>query len=73
MLGALLALAKTWSYLYHVFSNTSDLPLERYHYLSDITMDRMIEQLEDLLDDFGDDSFEVEYHVRAVSPRKYML
>ncbi|KAF5377548.1 hypothetical protein D9615_005194 [Tricholomella constricta] len=41
---------------------TSDLPMERYHALSDTTMDSLLESLEAILDDLGNPTFEVEYH-----------
>lgn len=43
----------------------SNLPMERYHALSDSTMDTLLESLEVLLDDVGDSNYEVEYHVRC--------
>jgi len=39
--------------------------MERYHALSEATMDSLLESLENLLDDVADSSYEVEYHVRA--------
>ncbi|KAL1715474.1 hypothetical protein EV715DRAFT_207417, partial [Schizophyllum commune] len=39
----------------------SELPIERYHALSDATMDTMLDNLENLLDDLGKSEFEVEY------------
>ena len=42
----------------------SDLTMERYHSLSDMTMDTLLESLEVLLDDLGNPSYELEYHVR---------
>lgn len=48
-----------------LFSNRdSNLPVERYHLLSDATMDTLWESLEELLDAEGDQSYEVEYSVR---------
>ena len=44
-----------------VFSNLST---ERYHALSDATMDSLLESLEGLLDELGSENYEVEYHVR---------
>ncbi|KAI5835460.1 Frataxin [Schizophyllum commune Tattone D] len=41
--------------------NVSELPIERYHALSDATMDTMLDNLENLLDDLGKSEFEVEY------------
>jgi frataxin len=37
--------------------------MERYHALSDATMDTLLESLESLLDDLGNPSYELEYHV----------
>lgn len=37
--------------------------MEQYHRLSDDTMDALLEDLEQLVEDHGDPSFEVEYHV----------
>ncbi|KAH7921259.1 Frataxin, partial [Leucogyrophana mollusca] len=42
--------------------NVSDLPMERYHELSDATMTTLLERLEDILDDIGNDGYEVDYH-----------
>ena len=42
----------------------SDLPVERYHALSDATMDTLWESLEELLDAEGNPNYEVEYSVR---------
>ncbi|KAG5648161.1 hypothetical protein DXG03_006115 [Asterophora parasitica] len=42
--------------------NASDLPMERYHTLSDTTMDFLLESLETLIDDLGNPAYEVEYH-----------
>ncbi|KAI0932456.1 hypothetical protein AcW1_000420 [Taiwanofungus camphoratus] len=39
----------------------SDLPLEKYHEYSDATMDKMLESLENLLDEVADPNHEVEY------------
>ncbi|KAL1739456.1 hypothetical protein HDZ31DRAFT_49378 [Schizophyllum fasciatum] len=39
----------------------SELPIERYHALSDATMDTMLDNLENLLDDIGKREYEVEY------------
>ncbi|KXN84781.1 hypothetical protein AN958_12075 [Leucoagaricus sp. SymC.cos] len=36
--------------------------MERYHALSDSTMDSLLESLENLLDDVADPNYEVEYH-----------
>jgi hypothetical protein len=41
----------------------SDLPMDRYHALSDATMTTLLERLEELLDRIGSDKFEVDYHV----------
>ncbi|THH16773.1 hypothetical protein EW146_g3934 [Bondarzewia mesenterica] len=43
-------------------TNISDLSVDRYHALSDATMDTMLDSLESLLDDFSDPSYEVEYN-----------
>ncbi|KAF9451782.1 Frataxin [Macrolepiota fuliginosa MF-IS2] len=40
----------------------SDLPMERYHALSDSTMDSLLDSLENLLDNVGNANYEVEYH-----------
>ena len=37
--------------------------MEQYHKLSDEAMDTLLEDLEQLVEDHGDSSFEVEYHV----------
>lgn len=42
----------------------SNLPVERYHALSDATMDTLWESLEELLDAEGNPNYEVEYSVR---------
>ncbi|KAI0735395.1 Frataxin [Earliella scabrosa] len=39
----------------------SDLPVHQYHQYSDATMDRMLESLENLLDEIADPEYEVEY------------
>ncbi|TFY72643.1 hypothetical protein EVG20_g376 [Dentipellis fragilis] len=41
--------------------DTSVLPIEEYHALSDATMDTMLDSLEALLDELGDPSYEIEY------------
>ena len=43
----------------------SDLPVGRYHALSDATMDTLCESLEELLDAEGNPDYEVEYSVRG--------
>jgi hypothetical protein len=43
----------------------SDLLAERYHALSDATMDTLWESLEELLDAEGNPNYEVEYSVRC--------
>lgn len=48
---------------YLITCDHSDLTMERYHTLSDATMDTMLESLESLLDDLGNPSYELEYHV----------
>lgn len=45
----------------------SDLTAERYHALSDATMDTLWESLEELLDGEGNPNYEVEYSVRCDS------
>lgn len=40
----------------------SNLPMERYHALSDATMNTLLESLEELLEDIRDSDYEVEYH-----------
>jgi len=42
--------------------NHNDLAMGRYHALADATMVSLLEQLEDLLDEIANDSFEVDYH-----------
>jgi len=42
--------------------NTSELSPERYHKVSDATMERLLESLEDLLDQLQKPDYEVEYH-----------
>lgn len=37
--------------------------MEKYHRLSDATMDNLLEDLENLLDEIGSPDYEVEYHV----------
>lgn len=37
--------------------------MDRYHVFADTTMTSLLEQLEDLLDEIGDEDFEVDYHV----------
>ena len=41
----------------------SEISMDRYHKLSDATMDTMLESLEALLDEAGEDAFEVDYSV----------
>lgn len=38
--------------------------MDRYHELSDATMDALLESLEVFLDGLGNPAYEVEYHVR---------
>jgi hypothetical protein len=45
----------------------SELSVERYHALSDATMDSLWESLEELLDAEGNPNYEVEYNVRCES------
>ncbi|KAK7694438.1 hypothetical protein QCA50_001624 [Cerrena zonata] len=40
----------------------SDLPVEKYHLYSNATMERLLESLENFLDQVGKDEFEVEYN-----------
>jgi len=42
--------------------STSNLSMERYHALSDKTMDTLLEKLETTLDSESNPAFEVEYH-----------
>jgi len=42
--------------------NVSSLTMEQYHKLSDETMDTLLEDLEELVENHGDPTFEVEYH-----------
>jgi frataxin len=42
--------------------------MERYHELSETTMDTLLESLETLVDDLADSAYEVEYHVRHFGP-----
>ncbi|THH05101.1 hypothetical protein EW145_g5039 [Phellinidium pouzarii] len=39
----------------------SDISMERYHQLSDATMDTLLESLENLIDSLGNSDYEVEY------------
>lgn len=39
--------------------------MERYHALSDATMTTILERLEELLDEVGNDAYEVDYHVSS--------
>ena len=41
--------------------------MERYHKLSDATMDTMLESLEALLDEVDDESYEVDYSVSVLA------
>lgn len=45
----------------------SDISMEKYHQLSDVTMDTLLERLEDLLDEIGESDYEVEYQVRIMT------
>ena len=49
--------------------------MERYHALSEATMDSLLESLESLVDGIADSNYEVEYHVRvkALQPVKVIL
>ena len=51
----------------------SELPIERYHALSDATMDTMLDNLENLLDDLGKSEYEVEYSVRLLAAHCYFV
>ncbi|KAF8559406.1 Frataxin [Imleria badia] len=42
--------------------NHSDLSIERYHALADVTMTSLLERLENLLDEIANEGFEVDYH-----------
>jgi len=42
--------------------NLSDVSTETYHELSDVTMDNLLDSLENLLDELGNNTYEVEYH-----------
>ncbi|KAI0762778.1 hypothetical protein C8Q74DRAFT_1206936 [Fomes fomentarius] len=42
-------------------NTASDLPVHLYHQYSDATMDKMLESLENLLDEMAESSYEVEY------------
>ena len=48
-----------------LFHLRSDLPIEQYHQYSDAPMDRLLESLEDLIDEVADPGYEVEYGVRV--------
>ena len=41
----------------------SDLSMEDYHEYADVTMERLLDSLEELLDDIGDPEYEVDYSV----------
>ena len=41
----------------------SELPAEKYHLYSDVTMEHLLESLENLVDDLGNRAYEVEYNV----------
>ncbi|KAG5639319.1 hypothetical protein H0H81_004522 [Sphagnurus paluster] len=45
--------------------NASNLPIERYHALSDTAMDNLLESLETLIDDLGNPNYEVD------GPKRY--
>lgn len=45
----------------------SELPVERYHALSDATMDTLLVSLEELIDAEANTNYEVEYSVRCDS------
>jgi hypothetical protein len=50
-------------------TTNSTISMERYHALSDTTMDALLESLELFLDDLGNPTYEVEYHVRPPGHR----
>ncbi|KNZ71471.1 Frataxin like protein, mitochondrial [Termitomyces sp. J132] len=41
--------------------------MDRYHVLSEATMDSLLESLETLLDELADSNYEVEYHVGVLT------
>ncbi|KAF5356329.1 hypothetical protein D9756_004255 [Leucocoprinus leucothites] len=49
--------------------NESDLPMERYHVLSESTLDSLLESLEGILDGIADSNYEVEYHSGVLTLR----
>lgn len=63
MLGSLWTVLKLYNLVEHF---SSDLPMEKYHALSEATMDSLLESLETLLDELADSNYEVEYHVCLV-------
>ena len=48
----------------------SELTEERYHALSEATMEALLESLEEFVDSSGNSSFEAEYHVRYGYPHQ---
>lgn len=51
----------------------SNISMDRYHELSDATMDALLESLEVFIDGFGNPTFEVEYHVRMFPPSYHLI
>ncbi|KAJ3974409.1 hypothetical protein EV361DRAFT_894874 [Lentinula raphanica] len=49
--------------------NVSSLSMERYHQLADDAMDGLLEDLEQLIEDYGDASYEVDYHSGVLTLR----
>ncbi|KAJ3842967.1 hypothetical protein F5878DRAFT_649763 [Lentinula raphanica] len=47
----------------------SSLSMERYHQLADDAMDGLLEDLEQLIEDYGDASYEVDYHSGVLTLR----
>ena len=43
----------------------SNIPADVYHQYSDATMEKMLESLENLLDEAGETEYEVDYGVRG--------
>ena len=51
----------------------SELPTHQYNLYSDATMDKMLESLENILDEVADPEYEVEYGVRQRGPTRSAL
>jgi len=49
--------------------NLSHLSMDRYHRLSDKTMDALVDELENLLDKHSDRNYEVDYHSGVLTLR----